>query len=68
MKEIYIFSTPGKPSLAHQEVVSDIMYEPHKKKRRSLTAANINASDNGKLSSKITIKKERDMLITLQHM
>ena len=49
---------PGNPSLAHQEVVSDIMYEPPTKKSRSLTASIINAEDNGNLSGKITIKQE----------
>ena len=55
MEENSIFSTPGNASLAHQEVVSDVMYEPPTKKSRSLTLAIINASDNGKLAAKITI-------------
>ena len=34
------------------------MYEPPTKKIRSLTAAIINASDNGNLAAKITITQE----------
>ena len=52
------FSTPGNPSLTHQEVVSDVMYEPPTNKSRSLTAAIINAADNGKTASKTKITQE----------
>ena len=51
-----IFSvTLGNPSLAHQEVVSYVTHEPPSNKIRSLTAAIINAADNGNVASKITI-------------
>ena len=53
-----IFITPGNPSLAHQEVVSDVMYEPPTKKILSLNAAIINAADNGNLASKIKTNQE----------
>ena len=48
----YFFSTPGNPSLAHREVVSDAMYEPPTKKIYYLTAAIINAVDNENLAEK----------------
>ena len=53
-----IFSTPDNPSLAHQEVVSDVMYETPTKKSRSLTAAIINVAYNGNLSAKTTVTQE----------
>ena len=58
MEESSFFGTTGNPSLAHKEVVSDVMYEPPTKKIRFITEAIINAEDNGKLASKITIAQE----------
>ena len=50
--------TPGNPSLAHQEVVSYVMYEPPTKKSRYLTAAIVNTADNGNLAEKKIITQE----------
>ena len=50
MEENYFFSTPGNPSLAHQEVVSYVVSEPPTNKIRSLTASIINTVDNTKLA------------------
>ena len=47
-----IYSTPSNPSLAYQEVVSDVMYEPPTMKIRSLTADIINVEYNGILAEK----------------
>ena len=58
MEESSFFSTPSNPSLAHKEVVPDVMYEPPTKKSRSLTSSIINAADNGNLAGKITITQE----------
>ena len=52
------FITRDNPSLFYQEVVSDVMYELPTKKSSSLTAAMINAEDNGNLDSKIAITQE----------
>ena len=57
-KKTLFIITPSNPSLAHQEVVSDVMYEPPTKKIRSLTTAIINVADNGNLDGKITITQE----------
>ena len=59
-----IFRTPGNSSLPHQEVVPDFMYEPTTKKSLSLTAAIINAADNGNLAAKITITQEEGSIDT----
>ena len=50
MEEISFFGTPGKPLLAHQEVVSYVMYENPIKKLYSLTASIINMVDDANLS------------------
>ena len=52
------FSTPDNPLLAHQEMVSDVMYEPPTRNIISITAAIINATDNGNLATKIIITQE----------
>ena len=52
------FSTTGNSSLAHQEVVSDVMYETSTKKSHCLTAAIINTAENGNFSAKTTIIEE----------
>ena len=54
----YFFLNPVNPVLAHQEVVSDVMYEPPTNKSRSLTAAIINVADHGNLDVKIRITQE----------
>ena len=51
MEEI-IFFNPVNPVLAHQEVVSDVMYEPPTNKSRSLIASIIKTADNGNLAEK----------------
>ena len=53
-----IFSTPDNPSLAHQELVSDVMYEPPTKKICSLNAAIINEANNGNSVAKIMMTQE----------
>ena len=53
-----LFRNPGNHSLTHQELVSDVIYEPPPKKILSLTAAIINMEDNGNLAAKITITQE----------
>ena len=50
-----IHKTPGNPSLTHQEVVSDVLYEPPTNKKCYLTTLIINAADNKKLAAKIKI-------------
>ena len=49
------FSSPGNPSLTHQEVVLDIVSGPPIKKIRSLTVAIINTADNENLAAKLKI-------------
>ena len=57
-KKTLFIITPSNPSLAHQEVVSDVMYEPPTKKIRSLTEAIINAAYDVNLAAKMTITQE----------
>ena len=61
VRKIFL-STPGKLSLNHQEVASDIVSEPPTKKSCFLTAAIINVADNSKFSSKITMTQEEGYL------
>ena len=56
-KAIFII-TPSNPSLAHQEVVSDVMYEPPTKRIPSITVSIINTANNGELVEKIKIPQE----------
>ena len=56
--KIDIYSTPGNPSLNHQEVVPDVVSEPPTNKIRSLTSSTINTTDNANLAAKVTITQE----------
>ena len=60
--KIDIFSTPGNPSITHQEVVPDVVSDPPTNKIRSLTSPTINTTDNANLAAKVTTPQEEGYL------